>query len=162
MSPLPRANQSVKRIRQKRGKQSKERKQLTSKEARPDTKPNTEPENKVKENNDEQGKNEEINFSKTTDHFYDSVVSKYQEFVEMQLEDQRKEELKAKGEFLLSNLDESRCPIWTLKVPCKHYTELQLQDKLEQEKETRTENMKKTHSIRKTRTKILNNDKSSK
>jgi len=56
----------------------------------------------------------------------------YQNFVEIQLENQRKEEIKRNAEDILKHLSSNRCPVCTLVVPCKHYSVEQLLNRNEE------------------------------
>jgi DNA repair exonuclease SbcCD ATPase subunit len=52
----------------------------------------------------------------------------YKEYVETQLENQRKEMLKINGQKVIQRLDLERCPVCTLKVPCNHFSVKELKE----------------------------------
>lgn len=59
--------------------------------------------------NEEQGKNDELDiYDKNNEK---KILELYQDFVEQQLENQRREQLKENGSRLLNNLSNDRCPI---------------------------------------------------
>lgn len=50
------------------------------------------------------------------------ILELYQNFVEIQLENQRKEDLKSNGMQIVRNLGDERWPVWTLIPPWNHFT----------------------------------------
>lgn len=80
---------------------------------------------------DENSKNEDFDvYNKNNE---SKILELYQNFVEIQLENQRKEEIKTNAQKILKKLDQNRCPVWTLIVPWNHYTIQSLKEKNEQQ-----------------------------
>jgi hypothetical protein len=96
---------------------------------------------------EEQGKNTEFDvFDK---HNESKILEMYQNFVEVQLESQRKDEIKRNADAILSRLSPNKCPICTLTVPCKHYTEESLKAKYDTQQQEITAKIAKQKSLSK-------------